>query len=132
MTKYKKYEPGYVLKENEYMLKIRKGSPSTGFLTKKNKDGSVPVAFGSWGEGYGSTTKLPVHVFEEKFRSGWKLSSWRFGQSQNWATLIHPEGFTLEIYLDHFLDIVQENTIVEGVIQGNFMWKGNTLISERE
>jgi hypothetical protein len=30
--------------------------------------------------------------FQETYRTGWKLISWRFGQSQNWARVRHPEG----------------------------------------
>ena len=128
MKKFRVYKEGYVLKDNEYMLKIRIGKPSTGFLSKFNKSGSMPVAFDNWGTTYHNPVKLPIYVFEERPRSGWKLHSWRFGQSQNWATVIHPEGFTLEIYLQQFLEIIEENTIINGVIQGSFYWADNKLI----
>jgi len=123
-----KYEAGYQLKENEYLFKNRSG---TGFLAKLNKNGTIPKNFDNWNIGYGTNiTKLPIYVFEETYRSGWKLSSWRFGESQNWAKVICPEGFSLEIYLQQFLSIVQNNTIVNGEIIGEFMWKENKLIKK--
>ena len=130
----KKYTEGYELKENEYLLKIRKGrecydmvEPDTGFMTKLNKDGSIPAAFKKWGH-WGDKPELPTLVIEETFRSGWKLDDWRFGMSLNWASLIHPEGFTVEVYLSEFLDIVKENTIVNGEIKGKFKWEYSKLV----
>jgi len=73
---------------------------------------------------------LPTYVFKETTREGWKLISWRFGQSQNWAILLHPERFTVEIYLNQFLEIMQNNTIINGEIIGKFYWKDHTLISK--
>jgi hypothetical protein len=128
------YEPGYKLKENEYLLKIRKDEEDeddyvpAGFLAKLNKDGSLQKSFVEWGGSYMRPSELPIYVFEEKFRNGWKLHDWRFGQSQNWATLVHPEGFTVEIYLKQFLDIVKTHEIVRGEIVGSFMWEKNKLI----
>lgn len=122
------YQVGYELKENEYLFKNRGG---TGFLSKLNKNGTIPKNFDNWNVGYGTNiTKLPIYVFEETYRSGWKLSSWRFGESQNWAEVICPEGFSLEIYLQQFLSIIQNNTIVNGEIIGEFMWKENQLIKK--
>jgi hypothetical protein len=128
------YEEGYQLKENEYLLKTqppRRGTVPTGFITKFNKDGSMPVAFKDWGKFYPAYETPETYIHEEFYRSGWKLSSWRFGQSQNWATLIHPNGFTLEIYLQQFLEIVENNTIVNGEIMGNFKWENRKLIKEK-
>lgn len=122
------YQEGRILEANEYLLKIRPGSPDTGFLSKYNKNGSMPVSFKDWGKTYPDYITLPVFVIEEKFRSGWKLHGWRFGQSQNWASLVHPEGFTVEIYLVQFLEIISTNTIINGVIQGDFKWEDNKLI----
>lgn len=50
--------------------------------------------------------------------------------SQNWASLIHPNGYTIEIYLSQFLEIVQGFTIKKGVIIGEFKWEDNKLISK--
>jgi len=149
----KLYEEGYKLAENEWLLKIRPGDelmdgtfePSTGFYAKLNKDGSLQKSFLEWGESYkwdysGCTlvsgsprkkllTSLPIYVVEEKFRSGWKLYEWRFGQSQNWASLIHPDGYTLEVYLSKFLAIIKNHTLVNGELKYDlFKWDKHTLI----
>lgn len=130
LYKLRPYEPGYKLKENEYVLKVRNesGETPTGFLAKMNKDGSLQKSFVDWGTYYGSGPVLPIYVFEEKPRNGWKLHQWRFGQSQNWATLIHPEGFTVEIYLTDFLEIVKTHEMRYGEIVGSFAWDNKRLI----
>ena len=133
------YEPGYKLQENEFLLKVRPASqrypdePQTGFLTKLTQKCELPKSFIDWGKAYDYEKKeyLPmpeIQIHTEEFRCGWKLESWRFGQSQNWASVITPEGWTVEIYLSHFLDVVQENTIVNGEIIGEFRWEGNKLV----
>jgi hypothetical protein len=113
------YQEGCKLKENDFLLKIR--SDNTGFLTKFNKDETISHSFLNWSK------DRPIYVFEETYKSGWKLKNWRFGQSQNWATLIHPEGFTVEIYLKQFLEIVLDNRIENGEIIGEFKWNKNKL-----
>jgi len=45
--------------------------------------------------------------------------------------VIHPLGFTLEIYLKQFLEIVQENDILKGEIVGEFKWENNMLIKNK-
>lgn len=129
----KQYVYGEPLAENEYLLKIRdngKGYAKTGFLAKLTQKGKMPAAFEGWGRKYPSYDDLPIFVFEEKFRSGWKLNGWRFGQSQNWASLLTPEEFTVEVYMDHFLEFVQENTLVNGEIMANVMWKQHKLVKQ--
>lgn len=130
----KLYEEGTKLGENQYLLKIKpsdKYTSETGFLTKFNKDGSIPKAFKEWrGSRYTVKEELPIYIFEETFRKGWKLDKWRFGMSQNWATVIHPEGFTVEIYLQDFLNIAKNNTIKKGEIIGEFKWEANKLIKK--
>lgn len=135
-----KYKEGRILEEDEYLLKIQdfskakqwvncyKHAPPSGFMTKFNKDGSIPVAFDNWGKI--EYENVPIYIIKEEFRSGWKLSSWRFGMSRNWAVLIHPKGFTLEIHLQNFLDIVKENTIINGELQGEFKWAPTKLIKK--
>jgi len=130
----KLYKEGIKLEDGQYLLKIRpadKYTSETGFLTKFNKDGSVPKAFKEWGVNrYQPTEELPTYVFEETFRKGWKLEKWRFGMSQNWATVIHPEGFTLEIYLSDFLNIAKKNTIKKGEVIGEFKWENHKLVKK--
>jgi hypothetical protein len=129
---WKEYTEGYVLGTDEYLLKIRPSGlssvPDTGFLAKLTQKGQLPKSFDEWGTNYHQRDKLPTIVHTETFSSGWKLLSWRFGQSQNWARVVHPKGFTLEIYLQQFLEIMQNNTIIHGKIQGEFKWQDNKLI----
>jgi len=131
------YEPGYKLQENEFLLKVRTRyahtTTDTGFLTKLTQKGELPKSFIDWGKAYDYvkreyTSDPPIQIHTEDFRGGWKLESWRFGQSQNWASVITPEGWTVEIYLSQFLDIVKENTIINGEIIGEFKWEANRLI----
>ncbi len=127
---YKLYTPGTLLNENEYMLKLRKASyentPDTGFLSKLTKKKEIPLSFDKWGHYY-LGSKLPIYLFEETYRSGWKIFSFRYGESQNWALMIHPCGFIVEIYLNNLLKILQENTCVDGELIGIFKWKDNML-----
>lgn len=128
----KLYEEGYQLKENEYLLKICENG---GFLTKFNKDGSIPKAFKDWGnipERWRVKNKtyvdLQIFIFEENFNEGWRIDSWRFGESQNWAKVLHPSGFLIEIYLQQLLEIIMTNTIIDGLIIGKFKWQNHKLI----
>jgi len=127
------------LKENEYLLKIRpeeKGSktPPSGFLAKYTQKGEVPKSFDEWGVNYywngPVPDPLPINLHIEDFKPGWKLFGYRFGKSQNWVEMIHPDGFILEIYMTNFLDIVEENVVDHGVIEGEFKWERNKLIKK--
>jgi hypothetical protein len=130
----KEYINGDKLEENQYLLKIRPVLPfrkcqlETGFLVKFNKDGSVPAAFKSWGDV--PTRILPIFIFEEDFRSGWEIVDYRSGSSQNWAIMKHPEGFTLEIKLSEFFDILKTNKVNNGVLEGEFKWFNTSLIKK--
>lgn len=139
------YTPGEKLAENEYLLKLRQDEAydgatntwypakhKTGFLTKLTQKGELPKAFESWGgKRYGETGhNEPIYVFEESPRSGWEIIAWRFGQSQNWATMKHPEGFTVEVYLQQLLTIIKMHTVDAGVLIGKFRWQDHRLIKE--
>ena len=146
MSKYELYTPDRILGEDEYLLKIREYKVSdetaTGFLTKLTQKYQIPKAFESWGDItiFGdyttgtrpliSTTKLPIYVFKETFRSGWKLYRWRFGESQNWASLIHPEGFTVEVKLHKLLETFKVCDVIKGELQGEYMWTYGELIKK--
>lgn len=133
------YKEGYKLKENEYLLKLRE-SDQTIFLTKLTQKGAFPVKFLEWGfrntydfekQKYNLINEIPnTYIFEETFREGWKLIEWRFGMSQNWAVIQNPEGYKIEIYLSNFLDLVQNDTITYGYLEGSYMWKDNKLIKK--
>lgn len=135
MTNLPIYIPGQILNENEYLLKVRPRNKysicDTGFFSKLTQKNVIPKPFDDWNynEHY-DKTKLPIYVYTEEFKSGWKLFSWRFGKSQNWAIIIHPEGFTLEIYLNQFLDVIKDCTIINGEIIGEFKWEENRLIKK--
>jgi len=47
--------------------------------------------------------------------------------SQNWATLVHPNGFTVEIYLDQVLEIVKGGVIESGEIVGKWKWEMSSV-----
>jgi len=110
------------LKEDEYLLKI---NHDFGFLTKLNKDDSIPKAFTGWGN---STDD--VYIFTESFNSGWKIKSYRTGKSQNWVVLTHPAGFNLEIYMKSFFSLIKNNDIINGELIGEFKWSEKTLIKK--
>lgn len=122
------YKEGDKLGNDEYVLKIR--DDKTGFIARLTKKGELPKLFVDWGGSWNRPSILPIYIHREVFNSGWKLRNWRFGESQNWAKLIHPEGFTIEIYLSQFLEIVQQNEIKFGEIIGSFKWQDNRLIKE--
>ena len=137
MRNYELYTIGRVLEEDEYLLKIKDYEIgcqiSSGFFTKLTQKNELPKAFDNWKFDINrplSSTKLPVYVFKETFRKGWKLFNWRFGESQNWASLIHPEGFTIEIKLQNFLNIVKNDTIIGGELQSEYKWIYGDLIKK--
>ena len=124
------------LLEDQWLLKLRSDSEwdgkkwipdafKTGFLSKLTQKGELPKSFLGWGE-----ADATIYVFHETYRTGWKLLSWRFGKSQNWARVQHPEGFVLEIYLNNFLEVVKESTLDQGVILGEYKWESNRLLKK--
>jgi hypothetical protein len=130
---YPLYVPGQKLEEGEYLLKLMNvnNEYNVGFLTLFNKNGSIPVNFTNWGNGYRAKIDLPIYVFKEEFNSGWKLESWRIGESQSWARLFHPEGFLVEIHLQNFLETVKTGDLIKGELQGKYKWEYSKLIKEK-
>lgn len=127
--KYKKYEGGE-LGENQYLLKIRPHD-KFGFLSKINKTGKIPKLFSEWGNNrYNKDQDLPIYIYEETFNSGWKIVDFRGGESRDWAVMIHPQGFKLEIYAENFLEIILQNNLIKGEIIGEFKWEANKLIKK--
>jgi len=132
----KLYEPGYILEENEFLLKIWDKYPSSpqypkvGFLTKFTQKGEIPKAFKYWGISYHHQTEPPIQIVKENFRSGWKIYGYRPGKSQDWAELVHPDGYTIEIYLSNLFEIINTCIIQSGVIIGKFKWNNHKLIKE--
>ena len=132
-----------VLKENEYLLKIRPKNDcsyghDTGFLTKYTQKGLIPKAFDMWGVNHyynqpntPTEEPLPITLHVEEFKSGWEIVQWRFGMSQNWATMLHPDGFTVEIYLNNLLEICKTNIIDYGILVGDFKWEDHNLIKKK-
>ena len=116
------YEPGYILGEDEYLFKFR-FRDCCGFLTKLTQKGELPKSFKDW-------DKSIIYIYTETFKEGWKLFGWRYGKSQTWAKIMSTDGFILEIYLSSYLKIILNNTIINGVLQGEFKWYENTLIKK--
>jgi len=124
------YKVGYKLKNEEYLLKIRE-KDNTGFMAKFNQKGEIPLSFAKWSINkypHGDEDPLPIYIFKEEFRSGWSIESWRFGKSQNWATMMHPEGFTVEIYLSQLLELMEDITVIKKELIGEFKWERKKLI----
>lgn len=123
------------LAEDELLLKVR--PDGIGFLTKLTQKNKLPVAFEQWdarhlrrdGNDFGFVPHPPIYLVKETFRSGWKVCSWRFGQSQNWAKVQHPDGYQVEIYLSQLLDVMLETTVVEGELVGEYKWEDHELVS---
>lgn len=142
----REYKAGETLAENEFLLKLRDDSfrpwnvekekydePvhfKTGFLTKLTKKRELPKAFESWGATTYGGPKPTMYVWREDYRRGWKLKSWRIGQSQEWAKVQHPDGFQVEIYLSNFLEIALDATMEHGVLVGEYRWEDNKLIKK--
>lgn len=121
------YIPGRILAEDEYLLKIQKHPHhynDVGFLAKLNKDGSVPIRFEAWPRYSYSSSPTPVFVVKETFQEGWRIEGCRFGESQNWAIMLHPDGYTLEIHMIEFIKIIQTITVKDGNLIGKFKWSG--------
>jgi len=86
---------GGTLAEDEFLLKVR---GDTGFMTKLNQDGSIPVAFKKW-------TDDPAVIFKEIPREGWKIVSlfeddWKVGAAfteEPLPCLTRLDGITIKI-----------------------------------
>lgn len=124
----KKYKKGYKLKYNEYLCKI--AEDGIGFITKYNKDGSVPKSFDTWRETYHNKKKLPTFIHSEDFKQGWEVVGYRTGKSQDWAEVKNPAGFILEIYLKNFFDIIEDVSVINKVFQHNLKWENKRLCVE--
>jgi hypothetical protein len=116
----------YKLKENEMLLKVR--SDEMGFLTKLNKDGTTPVAFKNWKDGYYSTCALETKIVEEIPREGWEIVDWRSGKSQTWIVVKHPNDFKLEIRMDNFMDDVLPFVTEGKKILGKWKFDGKSSL----
>lgn len=101
------------LGENEFLLKVDNG---VGFMTKLNKNGSIPSSFESWRSGYWNRNNRPLqlYIIEEKYRRDWKFVGLRHGQSTAWVVLEHPYGFRVEINATAFGEIASKITMVNG------------------
>lgn len=136
LNKKRKYKEGDILGENEYLLRVE---DETGYLAKLNKDGSVPKNFLKWrvpyvrhGSKIPELKDLDIMIHRESFGKGWKFVDFRGGESQDWARLLHPLGFEVEVYIHTFIDMIQDHTIINGVLQGQFKWSYSKLICKRD
>lgn len=126
------YKIGTELKDDEYLLKIKEGrTVPQGFLTKLTKDGRIPVRFRQWSTYYPDTQiPLPIYVVQESFRTGWRIYGCRFGESQNWAVLLHPDNYTVEIHMDEFISLLNSITVKDGELMGEFKWSPTKLLQK--
>lgn len=131
----RKYTPGEPLTETEFLFKLRPAgyyrseTYPTGFLTKLTKKGELPKAFEDWGYDYNKKQPAEIHVFEEDYRSGWKILDLRYGTSQSWIVVLHPEGFTLEVSLPRFLELIKEGTpVLDSYFIEELRWSQHSLI----
>lgn len=137
---YPLYEADYVLADDEYLLKLRYDEVlPIGFLTKLTQKGKIPTAFDEWStnryliaQKQWVHDKLPIYVFKETYKSGWKYFNHRIGQSQQWVQMIHPDQFVVEIYLDNFFDLLKNHSFINGELIGEFMWRSNCLINNEK
>jgi len=109
------------LKETEFLLKVRPNhnADMTGFMSKLNKNGTIPHAFSDWGQYWSATSgnqHSKTYLLEEKYRRNWKFRGLRHGQSTAWAVLLHPYGFTIEINANSFAKVIDEITMINGVL----------------
>lgn len=126
------WDPTYLdLKEDEYLLKLSggwgdetKGYPATGFLCKLTMKQVLHASFKRWGR------DSQIYLHRETFSEGWKFHWVRCGKSQEWAQLIHPLGFILEIHLDNFVNLILKKTMVRGLIKGSYMWEYGKLVEK--
>ena len=115
------------LGENEYLLKIYPAtgnSKAKGFLTQLNQDKSIPVNFLKW------HSDIPYEIVTEDFRSRWSIDSARFGESQIWIVMIHPDGYTVEVRLGKFIELLKKNHLINGVLRGVFKYNKGNLIGK--
>ncbi len=122
-----------VLEADQWLLKVKDGVQTLGFATKLTQKNVLPKAFDEWENPFWRLDKyptLPIFVLDETFRSGWEFVYTRVGKSQNWVALKHPLGFILEIYMKDFNNILCTETLIAGVIQGEFKWQDNKLIKK--
>lgn len=129
----KEFKEGYVLQENEYLAKfcvIYAGQPHTGFLAKYTLKGEIPKNFLTWKNYSDGSGPKQIFIHTEEFKSGWKFLVARFGESQNWAVLVHPDNFLIEVYMNDFIELLKTITIINGELQGNFKWKDKKLVKE--
>lgn len=132
------------LTEDQWLMKLRpetewddeestsiQSSEKTAFLTKLTQKGEIPKKFLDWGRTYYNGKKIPcnvIYVFQESFRTGWRLIDFRIGKSQQWAIIKNPEGFRIEIYLSDLKNHILNDTLNNGVLMGSYKWVDNKLI----
>ena len=125
------------LEENEFLLKVYEHrNPNypdydhdLGFMTKLNKDGSIPKAFNNWKPNYREPVK-ESYLMKEFFRDGWRVDKYRTGKSQDWIKVKHPLGFIVEIYMSNFFEIMECTVIDNMELIGKFRWENKKLIKE--
>ena len=119
-------EDQLTLTEDQWLLKVRTDNShptpeyrKTGFLTKLTQKGQIPKAFDGWGK---YPVVLPTKIHTEDYAFDWWFLGYRRGCSQDWAIVLHPKGFTLEMHLNKFIAMLPEIVIENGELLGQFKW----------
>ena len=114
----------YVLGVNQFFYRKRIGVE--GYMTKANKDGSLPKNFQN------VPGNSVIYTMTEDFRAGWKFSKIENTQNSAWLRLRHPLGFEVKVHTRELLNIMDSSEIVNREIMRHCKYdpKAKILIFE--
>lgn len=78
----------------------------------------------SWAAGYWNRTPYTGFTIDNKPMSGFVVAGWssRSTTDNKHVSIRDPRGFTLEITVENMVYLITTTTIVEGRIEGEFVW----------
>ena len=97
-----------------------------GFATYEDNKGNIkkPISWKNWRD----TSLEPIEVDNSKPRSGFRLSTtnkrstdW-FGSGRHVIRITDPAGFDLEITPENLVELLHNNTMINGVLQTKCAW----------
>ena len=86
----------------------------------------------SWGE---KPSQKPGQILDNEPMHGFRIIGWsdRWSTDNKTARILDPRGFMLEIYIPNLIALIQDTTIVNGLIDSELVWAregaNNALIS---